>query len=156
MYKPTRQTCFVFYLTMFSEKQEEFNMQVVKCDVCLSNKSGSMCTQLSCEHIFCRNCLEEYFSILISEGSVLDLKCPSCSQPIAPNIIKSTITDELFQRFDRLMMERCLEKMDDIHYCPRPSCRTPCILLSKDGKKHIQKTYSKFGKFFDFFSKKTF
>ena len=30
------------------------------------------------------------------------------------------------------MVERCLEKMDDIHYCPRPSCRTACIILSRE------------------------
>jgi len=118
------------------EKREEFNRKMVKCDVCLENKSGCACLKLSCDHIFCQMCLEEYFSILISEGTVGDLKCPSCGESINPNIIKETISAELFERFDRLLLERSLAKMEDIHYCPRPSCRTPCIILSKEGN-HI-------------------
>ena len=62
-----------------------------------------------------------------------NLKCPSCGVQVYPNIVKETVSPDLFERFDRLLVERCLETMEDIYYCPRPNCGNPCILLSREG-----------------------
>ena len=118
-----------------TKKQEIFDSTIVSCEICLSDKSGKDSKKLNCEHIFCKKCLEDFFSILITEGSVHNLKCPSCGAQIYPNIVKEIVSKDLFERFDRLLVERCLETMEDIYYCPRPSCGNPCILLSREGKK---------------------
>jgi E3 ubiquitin-protein ligase RNF14 len=110
-----------------------FNRSIVDCHVCLSQKSGINCIQLPCEDIFCKDCLSEYFSVLIKEGSVSDLKCPNCGIAMPQYIVKQTVNEELFERYDRIILERSLDQMDDIHYCPRTTCRTPCIVLSPEG-----------------------
>merc|ERR1712062_467806 len=76
--------------------------------------------------IFCRLCLSGYFLSLISDGCV-DIKCPSCGIEVNVNDVKEIVNNDTFQRFDRLLLERSLDKMSDISYCPRQNCNTACV-----------------------------
>ena len=115
-------------------KKQEFNSKYADCEICLTSKQGSKCELLSCGHIFCRECLGEFFKVMITEGTVLALKCPHCGEAVAYSILKDCISKELFDRFEQLMFQKGLDGMDDIAYCPRPSCRMPSIILSKEDR----------------------
>ena len=83
------------------QKRLEFDRQLVNCEICLSPKVGEVCSRLTCGHVFCKSCLTEYFSLLTEEGSVLDIKCPSCGLAVPPNCVKESLTPELFDRYER-------------------------------------------------------
>lgn len=59
-----------------SSKSTQFSQNSHSCSVCLEQLKGSKCLQLSCEHIFCRSCLEDFWKLCISEGDVDRVGCP--------------------------------------------------------------------------------
>jgi E3 ubiquitin-protein ligase RNF14 len=59
-----------------AQKTESFERTSYACTVCLSSVKGSRCILLSCSHVFCRECLEDYWRILIVEGHVARVGCP--------------------------------------------------------------------------------
>ena len=59
-----------------SSKSTQFSRNSYSCSVCLEQLKGSKCLQLSCEHIFCRSCLEGFWKMCISEGDVDRVGCP--------------------------------------------------------------------------------
>ncbi|KAI8823707.1 uncharacterized protein EV422DRAFT_618516 [Fimicolochytrium jonesii] len=58
--------------------QWEFEQSSFDCGVCLSTKPGKDCFRFTrgCKHVFCRECLLDYFSMLIKEGTALLVGCP--------------------------------------------------------------------------------
>ena len=59
-----------------SSKSTQFSQNSYLCSVCLQQLKGSKRLQLSCEHIFCRSCLEDFWKMCISEGDVDRVGCP--------------------------------------------------------------------------------
>jgi E3 ubiquitin-protein ligase RNF14 len=58
------------------QRTESFERTSYACTVCLSSVKGSRCILLSCSHVFCRECLEDYWRMLIVEGHVARVGCP--------------------------------------------------------------------------------
>lgn len=49
-----------------------------QCPLCFSSHRGTACIRLaSCGCVFCTPCLNDYFSLLITEGLVRSVACPS-------------------------------------------------------------------------------
>ncbi|MFT7809305.1 E3 ubiquitin-protein ligase RNF14-like isoform X2 [Arapaima gigas] len=118
-----------------AEKQRAFDRQMFSCGVCFSEKIGSDCLQFrDCDHVHCRTCLSEFFAFRIRDGQVRDLHCPQpeCSASATPSQVKQLVSEELFLRYDRLLLQSSLDKMEDITYCPRLTCAAP-VLLEPDG-----------------------
>uniref|UniRef100_A0A3B5LN81 RBR-type E3 ubiquitin transferase n=1 Tax=Xiphophorus couchianus TaxID=32473 RepID=A0A3B5LN81_9TELE len=92
---------------------------------------GSECVQLyECGHIFCLACLDEFWKAQITEGNVRGVTCPQvdCSATPTPAQVKSLVGEELFHRYDRLLLQSTLDVMPDITYCPRLTCGSAVIL----------------------------
>lgn len=103
------------------------------CQICCVNVSGSECIRLqSCPHVTCKECMVTYLTSKISDGSVATIDCPGskCSEPILPGLIQCLISPQLFERYDKLLLQRTLDGMTDIVYCPRPTCR--CVTLKEE------------------------
>lgn len=105
------------------QKARTFDESFFDCEVCFVAKQGSKCARISdCEHVYCRECLSSYLKTKIGDGDVTKIECPTCSSAIQPPLIKELVSLDDFNRFDKLLLQRTLEGMSDITYCPRPTC----------------------------------
>lgn len=57
---------------------DEFDLQTFNCQICQDDFKGANCTQFksTCNHIFCNNCLFDFFSSLIASGEISKVHCP--------------------------------------------------------------------------------
>ncbi|XP_018527073.1 E3 ubiquitin-protein ligase RNF14 [Lates calcarifer] len=114
-----------------AQKQNVFSTTVFDCGVCFTGWLGSECVQLSeCGHIFCQACVAEFCKLQITEGDVRDVTCPQadCMASPTPAQVRSLVGEELFSRYDRLLLQSSLDLMPDVMYCPRHTCGSPVIL----------------------------
>lgn len=118
-------------------KRDIFSSSVFTCGICFCDAQGSDCISfVPCEHVYCKDCVTEHFSISIAEGRVHGLCCPetNCESNAMPKQVKELVDKSLFERYDTLLLQTSLDKMDDIFYCPRPGCGAAVI---KDETGHL-------------------
>ncbi|XP_037325132.2 E3 ubiquitin-protein ligase RNF14-like [Pungitius pungitius] len=102
-----------------------FSATVFDCGVCFVGFLGSDCIQLpECGHVFCKACLTKFCQLQITEGNVKGVTCPEadCSATPAPSQVRCLVGEELFSRYDRLLLQSTLDSMADVVYCPRRFC----------------------------------
>ncbi|XP_040261858.1 E3 ubiquitin-protein ligase RNF14-like [Bufo bufo] len=131
----------VKYILDFNEIQQKkaFDSKPYLCNICFMEKLGSECTHFKdCQHVYCNSCLKDYFEIQIKDGQVHALNCPElkCTSVATPAQVKDLVGEQLFSRYDRLLLKSSLDLMVDVVYCPRPSCQTP-VMQEPDGKMGI-------------------
>ncbi|XP_053573143.1 E3 ubiquitin-protein ligase RNF14 [Bombina bombina] len=125
-------SALIKFILDYNEAQQKkcFNSKSYMCNICFSEKLGSECTHFKdCHHVYCNCCLKDYFAIQIKDGQVHALNCPEpeCSSVATPAQVKDLVGEELFSRYDRLLLQSTLDLMADMVYCPRPSCETPVM-----------------------------
>lgn len=114
-----------------AQRQRLFDGKVFCCGICFSEKLGAACLCFKeCQHVYCKACMSEYFQIQIKDGNVQCLNCPEpkCSSVATPLQVKQLVGEELFARYDRLLLQSTLDLMADVVYCPRVSCGTPVMV----------------------------
>lgn len=54
-------------------------------------------------------------------GAVDNLKCPdpSCRRSLVPGTVQQLLSPEEFSRWEQLLLQRTLDRMEDVVYCPR-------------------------------------
>ncbi|CAN6276786.1 unnamed protein product [Urochloa humidicola] len=106
---------------------QAFLEDVHMCMICLNQSKGSNFVRLSCQHLFCVKCMETLCRMHVKEGSVFQLVCPDtkCNASIPPLLLKRLLTEEEFERWDRLVLKKALDSMSDVVYCPR--CGIGCL-----------------------------
>ena len=118
----------ILSLVEYDQRQEEklFADSFFVCEICFLSLQGSKCLRGGvCGHIHCHDCLKSHVSTKIDSGDVTKVDCPSadCDELIPPHTVKELVPANLFERYDRLLLQRTLDGMQDVVYCPRPSCR---------------------------------
>ncbi|XP_055778659.1 E3 ubiquitin-protein ligase RNF14-like isoform X3 [Salvelinus fontinalis] len=124
-------TDLLVHLLDYDERQRlrVFEGQAYDCGICLMSKLGSS-QYRECGHIYCNECMSEYFTVQIRDGNVRGLTCPEpeCSSTATPSQVKRLVGEELFTRYDRLLLQSTLDRMADVIYCARKACAAPVVL----------------------------
>ncbi|XP_052151287.1 uncharacterized protein LOC127769706 isoform X1 [Oryza glaberrima] len=109
------------------KRYQAFLEDLHMCMICLSQSKGSNFIRLPCQHLFCVKCLGTLCRMHVKEGSVFQLVCPDtkCNASIPPYVLKRLLTEDEFERWDRLTLEKALDSMSDVVYCPR--CVISCL-----------------------------
>ncbi|KAL8708154.1 MAG: hypothetical protein Q9220_006915 [cf. Caloplaca sp. 1 TL-2023] len=126
-------------------KAARFDRATFECGVCLDPKKGAVCHRLSlCGHVFCVECLQDFYNNCIKEGDVGNVKCiaPKCGQSqdtrqkasgqrkrdktIGPSeLLQIPLAQEVVQRYVDLKRKKALESDRMTVYCPRQWCQGP-------------------------------
>lgn len=123
--------------------QKSFEKATFSCGICLEEKRGALCTKLRfCHHVYCKDCLSNFFSLMISDGTIDFVGCPhadcarkttttTTNEPsthrLSDQDLAALVGPGLFKRFEELRLKRSLEGRHDVTYCPRPDCQQPCF-----------------------------
>lgn len=83
----------------------------------------------SCQHFFCKDCIQEYAKDLITRGEVNKLFCPhasGCKTYLTENNLKEVSLDsECIEKFNVFSISQAIECMDDFGWCPVAECGSP-------------------------------
>lgn len=123
-------------LLEYDQQQQErrFLTAQVECNVCFEAKSGAQCLRFKgCDHVSCRSCLRDYFEVQIRDGRADRLNCPmeNCKSQATPSQVRELVGNELFARYDELLLASTLQSMSDVVYCPRIACQCPILIESE-------------------------
>ncbi|GMH38623.1 hypothetical protein BSKO_06507 [Bryopsis sp. KO-2023] len=98
-----------------------------ECPVCMLEKPGREFIRVpGCKHLFCMDCFSEFCRVNVQEGQV-ELTCPAfkCNNPLEQHVIRGALSEEDYERWEGLLLQRTLDKMRDVRYCPR--CNFVCV-----------------------------
>ncbi|XP_073990834.1 E3 ubiquitin-protein ligase RNF14-like isoform X2 [Rhodnius prolixus] len=120
------------YIVAFNEERIkiQFQKNIYLCEICFQDKMGEKCVQFQpCDHVYCKDCVKEYFETRIKDGMVQTMPCPydKCDSEANQSQIKEVIGPNLYDKYDDLLLNATLNKMEDITYCPRQSCGIPVM-----------------------------
>lgn len=116
--------------------RKEFDVVSQQCGICFNLKKGRDSFRLTkCRHAFCRDCLAQFFAMLIREGTMVAVACPheECRlarkgrDPFSPEIppdpadILALVGEEAYARYAKLYKRKCLERDPLVAWCPHCS-----------------------------------
>ncbi|KDN43487.1 hypothetical protein RSAG8_06076, partial [Rhizoctonia solani AG-8 WAC10335] len=118
-----------------STKQAQFSAQTFKCGICLSTQRGAKCIQLDCPnaHVFCLECLKEFWGMCVSEGDVTKVACPGVecvkarerAGDVGDDVIRRVLNEEQVARWRWLRIKHAAEKDPSAVPCPVRMCQAP-------------------------------
>ncbi|KAF7306713.1 KH domain protein [Mycena indigotica] len=113
-----------------SARSTIFSEQAYNCAICLSSKKGKSCIQLFCTHVFCRACLNDFWSLQIQEGDVEFLGCPDADCVKAKRTVNQEdlvriVSPEAVKRWTWLREKIMFEKDPSLVHCPMSFCQSP-------------------------------
>ena len=76
------------------EKERQFERNSYTCKVCFCEKAGMHCICFDdCGHVYCKDCMRDYFNVQIQEGNVKGLECPEdkCESQAHPSQVNINI-----------------------------------------------------------------
>ena len=128
-------------------KRQKFERETFDCGICLEPKKGAVCHRLQlCRHVFCIECLQDFYNNCITEGDITQVKCltPNCEKEtprplesgarrkrkidrtLDPSeLLQIPIEQEKVQRYIMLKKKKRLESNKNTIYCPRKWCQGP-------------------------------
>ncbi|KAL4251054.1 hypothetical protein ABKN59_006187 [Abortiporus biennis] len=113
-----------------------FSQNSYNCEICLTSIKGARCILLSCSHVFCRSCLEDFWKLCIAEGDITRVGCPDpgCvkeAREAKEDEVRRVVTEEEVKRWKWLREKRILEKDPTMVHCPVPFCQTPVAMTGE-------------------------
>ncbi|KAI0600465.1 RWD domain-containing protein [Biscogniauxia sp. FL1348] len=126
-------------------KQKAFDRETFDCGICLDPKKGAVCHKmLDCGHVFCVQCLQDFYNNAITEGDVASVQClePNCAKEREEAIRKSSakkkkprtfispsellqipLEQDMVKRYVTMKHKTELESDKNTVYCPRSWCQ---------------------------------
>ncbi|KAK7413457.1 hypothetical protein QQX98_007682 [Neonectria punicea] len=132
-------------------KKDAFEKETFDCGVCLDPKKGTKCHKmLDCGHIFCLQCLQDFYNDAINEGNLSTVRClaPNCAKErskaqvqaqaqdapsskqtkkpkvsVSPSeLLQIGLSEDMVKRYVTLKYKTELESDKNTIYCPRQWC----------------------------------
>ncbi|KAM7217429.1 E3 ubiquitin-protein ligase itt1 [Rhypophila decipiens] len=126
-------------------RRAAFERETFECGVCLDPKKGSACHKMmDCEHVFCVQCLQDFYNDAIEKGELASVRClaPGCAKErekvaaqsagkkrkkvrtfISPSeLLQIPLDQEKVKRYVSLKYKTELESDKNTIYCPRQWC----------------------------------
>ncbi|KAI1391035.1 RWD-domain-containing protein [Hypoxylon trugodes] len=125
-------------------KRRAFEKETFDCGICLDPKKGTVCHQmLDCGHVFCVQCLQDFYNTAITEGDIASVIClqPNCAKEredavkgssrkkkaktfINPSeLLQIPLERDIVKRYVMLKHKTELESDKNTVYCPRSWCQ---------------------------------
>lgn len=126
-----KEVLFNFLVEYSKEREEiEFRRNCHTCEVCFTDKAGVDFIRLRCGHFFCKECMRQCYTTHIKEGGIDHVKCLAVKCVGMPSSVQvlELVGKDLFERYDGMLLQRALEGMSDMIYCPRVQCGKPVIV----------------------------
>jgi len=113
-----------------SAQQARFSQTSYNCQICLTSIKGARCVSLSCSHVFCRPCLEDFWKLCIKEGDVGRVGCPepSCvkeGREATEEEVRRVVSEDEVQRWKWLRRKRITDRDPSVIHCPISFCQAP-------------------------------
>jgi cold shock CspA family protein len=118
-----------------AEEVKMFEKSIFLCNVCFLEKSGKNCFKfLQCGHVFCKECMQSYFQVQITECQMANLTCPEdkCTAQAMPTQVEALVSAQHYQLYDKVLLATTLETMSDVVLCPLRHCQCP-TMIDRDG-----------------------
>lgn len=96
-------------------QQARFSQTSYSCEICLTSIKGARCVLLSCSHVFCRPCLEDFWKLCITEGDVGRVGCPDSAcvkegREASEEEVRRVVTEDEVRRWKWLRQKRLTDK----------------------------------------------
>ena len=59
-----------------SMNDASFAITTFRCVICFEDRKGTACIRLACDHVFCKDCLRNGWSLAVREGDCSAVRCP--------------------------------------------------------------------------------
>lgn len=124
--------------------QAAFEKETFDCEVCLDPKKGTVCHRMiDCGHVFCVQCLQDFYNNAITEGDLASIRClaPDCAKKreearsagkkhrklktqLSPSeLLQIPLEQDMVTRYVKLKHKAELESDKNTIYCPRKWCQ---------------------------------
>ena len=114
-------------------KNNSFKINNDECPICILELEKNNEIILECKHKFCKDCILSYLEEEIKNSRVDKIKCPEkvCGEEkddkipfiFNDNLIKSLISNELFEKYKEYKEKNIIEKDKTFTFCPIPDCK---------------------------------
>lgn len=96
-----------------------------ECKICYCERENfnDIVVMDKCNHYYCIDCMRTYLGTNIKDRK-LSIKCPSdgCKIKFKHRDIKIIVTNDIFQLYEKFLLENTLGKDKECKFCPRPNC----------------------------------
>ena len=105
-----------------------FESQTYECSICITSIKGKRAVLLSCSHVFCRECLVDFWTLLVTEGDIFRVGCAHeqcvkdkrlANEQELADILPST----LVERWKLLRQKRAAGLDPTLQFCPVTICQ---------------------------------
>ncbi|KAI1330156.1 RWD-domain-containing protein, partial [Xylariaceae sp. FL0255] len=128
-------------------RRKAFERETFECGICLDPKKGYVCHKMmDCGHVFCLQCLQDFYNNAITEGSISTVTClePNCATErqkaaqqrsattkkekektsVSPSeLLQMGIKQDAVRRYVMLKHKVKIESDKNTIYCPRSWCQ---------------------------------
>ena len=95
----------------------------------------------SCEHHFCTECLTDLATTQIDANKVHLIHCADkdCKVPLNDLDMRNLgLSKQMREKYDNLMLKNAIEQMDDMCWCPLPTCGSIAVKDKQDNSGKCQ------------------
>jgi E3 ubiquitin-protein ligase RNF14 len=105
-----------------------FESQTYGCSICITSIKGKRAVLLSCSHVFCKECLVDFWTLLVTEGDIFRVGCAheQCVKEkrlANEQELVSVLPAMLVERWKLLRQKRAAELDPTLQFCPVTLCQ---------------------------------